>query len=75
MRVRLIPALSDNYMYLLVDEETKCCAIVDPVEPQKVHSYFTDIFVFSGVFAVGFSKFLVASLSGLPVRLLSMDLK
>ena len=36
MRVRLLPALQDNYMYLLVDEETKTCAAVDPVEPQKV---------------------------------------
>ena len=36
MRVRLIPALEDNYMYLLIDEETKQCAVVDPVEPEKV---------------------------------------
>ena len=36
MRVRLLPALEDNYMYLLIDEETKLCAVVDPVEPEKV---------------------------------------
>ena len=36
MRVRLIPALSDNYMYLLIDEHTKECAVVDPAEPDKV---------------------------------------
>ncbi len=36
MRVRLLPALEDNYMYLLVDEATKQGAIVDPVEPEKV---------------------------------------
>lgn len=36
MRVRLIPALEDNYMYLLIDEETKECAVVDPVDPEKV---------------------------------------
>ena len=36
MRVELIPALSDNYMYLLIDEDSKEAAIVDPVEPIKV---------------------------------------
>ena len=38
MRVRIIPALQDNYMYLLVDEESKKAAIVDPVEPNSVRS-------------------------------------
>ncbi|MEQ2187830.1 hypothetical protein GOODEAATRI_008649 [Goodea atripinnis] len=36
MRVELVPALSDNYMYLLIDEDSKEAAIVDPVEPIKV---------------------------------------
>ena len=36
MYVKIIPALQDNYMYLLVSEETKEAAIVDPVEPKKV---------------------------------------
>ena len=36
MKILPIPALSDNYMYLLVDEETRQCAAVDPVEPEKV---------------------------------------
>ena len=36
MRVKLLPALEDNYMYLLIDEATKQAAIVDPVEPKKV---------------------------------------
>lgn len=36
MRVRILPALSDNYMYLLVDEETREAAIVDPVNPDTV---------------------------------------
>ncbi|XP_061741187.1 hydroxyacylglutathione hydrolase, mitochondrial isoform X1 [Nerophis ophidion] len=36
MRVELLPALSDNYMYLLIDTDTKEAAIVDPVEPVKV---------------------------------------
>uniref|UniRef100_A0A3P8WGG2 Hydroxyacylglutathione hydrolase n=1 Tax=Cynoglossus semilaevis TaxID=244447 RepID=A0A3P8WGG2_CYNSE len=36
MRVELLPALSDNYMYLLIDADTREAAIVDPVEPIKV---------------------------------------
>ena len=36
MKVIHIPALSDNYMYLLVDEKTNQCAAVDPAEPQKL---------------------------------------
>ncbi|XP_062566489.1 LOW QUALITY PROTEIN: hydroxyacylglutathione hydrolase, mitochondrial-like [Saccostrea cucullata] len=36
MKIRLVPALEDNYMYLLVDEETRQCAAVDPVEPEKI---------------------------------------
>ncbi|XP_078414784.1 hydroxyacylglutathione hydrolase, mitochondrial [Cetorhinus maximus] len=36
MKVELLPALADNYMYLLIDNETREAAIVDPVEPQKV---------------------------------------
>jgi len=35
MRIEIVPALSDNYMYLLVDEKTLECAAVDPVEPDK----------------------------------------
>ena len=36
MKVEILPALSDNYMYLVIDENTKQAAIVDPVEPEKV---------------------------------------
>ncbi|XP_058142641.1 hydroxyacylglutathione hydrolase, mitochondrial [Dasypus novemcinctus] len=36
MKVELLPALTDNYMYLLIDEDSKEAAIVDPVQPQKV---------------------------------------
>lgn len=36
MKVELLPALSDNYMYLLIDTETREAAVVDPVEPVKV---------------------------------------
>ncbi|XP_054281989.1 probable hydrolase PNKD [Macrosteles quadrilineatus] len=36
MDVKIIPALQDNYMYLIVDNETKEAAVVDPVEPEHV---------------------------------------
>lgn len=36
MDVKILPALQDNYMYLIVDKETKEAAIVDPVEPKTV---------------------------------------
>ena len=38
MRVRPVPALTDNYMYLLIDESTMQAAVVDPVDPDKVMS-------------------------------------
>lgn len=38
MKVRILPALSDNYMYLLMDPATKEAAIVDPVDPESVIS-------------------------------------
>lgn len=36
MDIHILPALGDNYMYLLVDKATNEAAIVDPVEPDKV---------------------------------------
>ncbi|XP_068631911.1 hydroxyacylglutathione hydrolase, mitochondrial [Battus philenor] len=36
MDVKILPALQDNYMYLIVDKATKEAAIVDPVEPNTV---------------------------------------
>lgn len=36
MNIIPIEALQDNYMYLIVDQATKECAAVDPVEPLKV---------------------------------------
>lgn len=36
MNIIPLEALQDNYMYLIVDESTKECAAVDPVEPKKV---------------------------------------
>ena len=45
MKVHILPALSDNYMYL-VDEKTQEAAIVDPVEPKKV-LYLFNLYVFT----------------------------
>ena len=36
MTVRVLPALGDNYMYLLEDRATGEAAIVDPVNPERV---------------------------------------
>lgn len=36
MKVTVLPALSDNYMYLITDEKTGQAAIVDPVSPDTV---------------------------------------
>ncbi|XP_072931769.1 hydroxyacylglutathione hydrolase, mitochondrial [Epargyreus clarus] len=36
MDVKILPALQDNYMYLIVDKATQEAAIVDPVEPKTV---------------------------------------
>ena len=36
MKIKLVSALQDNYMYLLIDERTNQCAAVDPVQPDKV---------------------------------------
>lgn len=36
--IKVLPALGDNYMYLLVDKESREAAIVDPVNPAEVIS-------------------------------------
>ena len=41
--IKLLPALSDNYMYLLIDKATKEAAIVDPVNPQEVSAVILDL--------------------------------
>lgn len=38
MLVKILPALQDNYMYLLICSDTNQAAIVDPVEPDTVLS-------------------------------------
>ena len=53
MRVRILPALSDNYMYLLVDENTNEAAIVDPVEPDTVIKVVTVILCLCEIWLLG----------------------
>ncbi|XP_017841014.2 hydroxyacylglutathione hydrolase, mitochondrial isoform X2 [Drosophila busckii] len=36
MEVKILPALQDNYMYLIVDNKTREAAVVDPVDPDLV---------------------------------------
>ncbi|XP_033221520.1 hydroxyacylglutathione hydrolase, mitochondrial-like isoform X2 [Belonocnema kinseyi] len=36
MKIQILPALEDNYMYLIIDESSKEAAIVDPVDPDAV---------------------------------------
>jgi hydroxyacylglutathione hydrolase len=36
MSVKILPALQDNYMYMIVDKATNNAAIVDPVDPDSV---------------------------------------
>ncbi|XP_014219545.1 hydroxyacylglutathione hydrolase, mitochondrial isoform X2 [Copidosoma floridanum] len=36
MKVQVIPALQDNYMYLIIDEDTREAAAVDPVHPSEI---------------------------------------
>ncbi|XP_011301371.1 hydroxyacylglutathione hydrolase, mitochondrial isoform X2 [Fopius arisanus] len=38
MSVHILPALQDNFMYLIVDDKTKEAAVVDPVTPGLVAS-------------------------------------
>eukprot|EP01132_Coremiostelium_polycephalum_P009251 gene9251-11336_t len=36
MKVIVVPVLTDNYSYLLIDEKTNTAAAIDPAEPEKV---------------------------------------
>jgi len=36
VEIHPVPALSDNYMYLIIDAATRQAAVVDPVEPLKL---------------------------------------
>ncbi|KAJ8649874.1 hypothetical protein MRB53_002897 [Persea americana] len=42
MKILHIPCLEDNYAYLIIDEETREAAAVDPVEPEKILSVAKD---------------------------------
>ena len=37
--VDMLPVLQDNYIFMLVDEETRVCAVVDPAEAPPVLTY------------------------------------
>ncbi|XKL68076.1 hypothetical protein PGB90_003567 [Kerria lacca] len=47
MKVKVLPALSDNYMYLLIDQKTNEAAVVDPVDPATViqTAYEENVFI------------------------------
>ena len=36
MKVKIIPILSDNYSYLIIDKENKLCSAVDPASPEEI---------------------------------------
>jgi hydroxyacylglutathione hydrolase len=36
MEIHTLEALSDNYMYLIVDASTRAAAVVDPADPDVV---------------------------------------
>lgn len=36
LKVKVLPALGDNYMYLVIDSASNEAAIVDPVDPDTV---------------------------------------
>lgn len=38
MRVEIVPCLSDNYAYLLIDDAASCCAVVDACEAAPVEA-------------------------------------
>ncbi|ORZ21987.1 beta-lactamase-like protein [Absidia repens] len=42
MIIKPVPCLQDNYSYILLDENTKTAAVVDPVEPEKVLNSLED---------------------------------
>ena len=42
LRVDILPVLTDNYIFMLVDEATNTCAVVDPAASEPVLSYLRD---------------------------------
>ena len=49
MKVKILSALEDNYMYLIIDEKTKEAAIVDPVNPAKVRDGISEVYNYESV--------------------------
>ncbi|KAG7379440.1 hypothetical protein PHYPSEUDO_008584 [Phytophthora pseudosyringae] len=45
MQAELVPVLSDNYAYLLIDSKTRVAAAVDPVDAQKVYARAKELHV------------------------------
>ncbi len=43
MKIRHFNAFQDNYMYLITDDKTRECAVVDPAEPDKVRTRIISI--------------------------------
>lgn len=51
MKVKVISILEDNYMYLVIEEQSKQAVAVDPAVPHRVSSYGrTGIFKLKYVF-------------------------
>ncbi|XP_055330950.1 uncharacterized protein LOC129583250 [Paramacrobiotus metropolitanus] len=40
--VKIVPALLDNYMYIIVDKYKKEAAVIDPVEPERIKDILDD---------------------------------
>tara|TARA_B100000029_G_scaffold197568_2_gene195688 strand:- start:6696 stop:7457 length:762 start_codon:yes stop_codon:yes gene_type:complete len=36
MKVKIIPILTDNYSYLIIDKENKFCSAIDPASPEEI---------------------------------------
>lgn len=62
MKVVQVPVLSDNYSYLLIDEENRVCAAIDPAEPKKYYFLF--------VLGFNYSLILLGSLRLLRMKVL-----
>lgn len=42
MKVKVISILEDNYMYLVIEEQSKQAVAVDPAVPHRVRSLFCE---------------------------------
>ncbi|MFM7439099.1 MAG: hydroxyacylglutathione hydrolase, partial [Snowella sp.] len=43
LQVKRLPALSDNYIFLLHDPQKNIAAVVDPAEPEPVLDCLTEL--------------------------------